>query len=112
MKIVSEDFIEDVDQKVINVHHSFLPSFVWANPYKDAYERWVKLIWATSHYVTPELDQWPIIQQNTNRISHAHSAEQLKLIGRKIEQDVFAFAIKKHIENKIIVYGNRTIVFE
>lgn len=112
MKILSSNFILRAWQKIINVHHSFLPSFVWAHPYEDAYERWVKIIWATSHYVTPELDEWPIIQQTIRRVSHNHNIENLKIMWRESEKEVFAFAIKKHIENKIIVYKNRTIVFE
>jgi len=111
MKILSKNFITEVNQKIINVHHSFLPSFIWANPYKEAYERWVKLIWATSHYVIPELDEWPIIQQTTKRINHAYNIENLKLIWRESEKYVFDFAIKKHIENKLIEYKNKVIVF-
>lgn len=112
MKILSANFILKAWQQIINVHHSFLPSFIWANPYEQAYERWVKIIWATSHYVTPELDQWPIIHQTIHRINHNHTAQSLKIIWRESEKEVFAFALKKHIENKIIVYKNRTIVFE
>lgn len=111
MKILSADFVEATNQKIINVHHSFLPSFVGAKPYDEAYERGVKLIGATSHYVTPELDQGPIIEQTTRRIHHAHKVESLKTMGRESEKEVFAFAIKKHIRNKVIVYKNRTIVF-
>lgn len=112
MKILSERFVNNVNQKIINVHHSFLPSFIWADPYEQAYRRGVKLIGATSHYVIPELDQGPIIHQITRRISHAHSATNLKLIWRESEKEVFALAIKKHIDNKIIVYKGRTIIFE
>lgn len=112
MKVLSADFIKKTDQKIINVHHSFLPSFVGAKPYEEAYERGVKLIGASSHYVTPELDQGPIIEQDVKRIKHSHEIVRLKLIGREIEKQVFSFAIKKHIENKLIIYKNRTIVFE
>jgi len=112
MKILSQSFIESVNQKIINVHHSFLPSFIWANPYSEAYERWVKLIWATSHYVIPELDRWPIIEQAVNRIKHNHDIDNMKVIWRECEKEVFFVAIKKHIENKLVVYKNRTIVFE
>ncbi len=111
MKVLSAEFIRKTGQKIINVHHSFLPSFVGARPYDEAYERGVKLIGATSHYVTPELDQGPIIEQTTRRIHHAHKVENLKTMGRESEKEVFAFAIKKHVRNKIIVYKNRTIVF-
>ncbi len=112
MKVLSSDFIDAVKQKIINVHHSFLPSFVWAKPYDEAHERWVKLIWATSHYVIAELDRWPIIEQQVKRVRHTHAIENLKLIWKECEKEVFAFAIRKHIENKLIVYRNRTIVFE
>lgn len=112
MKVLSADFIKAVGQKIINVHHSFLPSFVGAKPYEEAYERGVKLIGASSHYVTPELDQGPIIDQDVKRIKHSHEISKLKLLGREIEKQVFSFAIKKHIENKLIIYKNRTIVFE
>ncbi len=112
MKVLSAGFIEDVGQKIINVHHSFLPSFIGANPYFEAYERGVKLIGATSHYVIPDLDQGPIVEQEVRRVKHSHEIENLKLIGRECEKQVFSFAIKKHIENKIAVFKNRTIVFE
>ena len=112
MKVLSANFVEQVQQKIINVHHSFLPSFVGAKPYEEAYERGVKLIGASSHYVTPELDQGPIIDQDVKRIKHSHEISKLKLLGREIEKQVFSFAIKKHIENKLIIYKNRTIVFE
>lgn len=112
MKVLSANFIKQAGQKIINVHHSFLPSFVGAKPYEEAYERGVKLIGASAHYVTPELDQGPIIEQDVKRIRHSHEISKLKLIGREIEKQVFSFAIKKHIENKLIIYKNRTIVFE
>jgi len=112
MKILSGDFLQNAQQKIINVHHSFLPSFIGANPYEEAYERGVKLIGATSHYVTEELDQGPIIEQVVRRIKHSHNIKNLKLMGKESEKEVFAFAIRKHLENKLIVYKNRTIVFE
>ncbi len=112
MKILSKDFIEKVGQKIINVHHSFLPSFVGANPYNEAYERGVKLIGATSHYVIPELDQGPIIGQEVKHVRHSHDIERLKLMGRECEKQVFAFALRKHVENKVVTYKNRAIVFE
>ena len=111
MKVVSNDFINQVNQKIINVHHSFLPSFIGSKPYDEAYERGVKMIGATAHYVTPDLDRGPIIEQTIRRISHAHKVKNLKIMGKESEKEVFAFAIKKHIENKVIVYKNRTIVF-
>ncbi len=112
MKVLSADFVEKAQQKIINVHHSFLPSFVGAKPYDEAYERGVKLIGATSHYVTAELDQGPIIEQDVKRIKHSYEIANLKLMGRELEKKVFAFAIRKHVENKLIIYKNRTIVFE
>ncbi|MDD3302824.1 MAG: formyltetrahydrofolate deformylase, partial [Candidatus Gracilibacteria bacterium] len=112
MKILSQNFIESVNQKIINVHHSFLPSFIGANPYSEAHERGVKLIGATSHYVIPELDRGPIIEQSVKRIKHNHDTDNMKVLGRECEKEVFFVAIKKHIENKLVVYKNRTIVFE
>lgn len=112
MKVLSSEFIDGVEQKIINVHHSFLPSFVGAKPYDEAYQRGVKLIGATSHYVTPDLDQGPIIEQDVKRIKHSHEIANLKLMGREIEKQVFSFAIRKHVENKLIIFKNRTIVFE
>ncbi|NDK08378.1 formyltetrahydrofolate deformylase [Candidatus Gracilibacteria bacterium] len=112
MKVLSHDFIEQANQKIINVHHSFLPSFIGAKPYDEAFERGVKIIGATSHYVIPELDRGPIIDQEVRRIKHSHDIDNLKILGRECEKTVFANAIRKHIENKIIVYKNRAIVFE
>lgn len=112
MKILSENFISNANQPIINVHHSFLPSFVGAKPYDEAYERGVKLIGATSHYVIPELDRGPIIEQTVKRIDHSSDPKNLKLVGRESEKEVLSFAIKKHIENKLVVYKNRVIVFQ
>lgn len=112
MKVLSADFIEAVGQKIINVHHSFLPSFVGGTPYQDAYARGVKLIGATSHYVTTDLDQGPIIEQEVKRVKHGHQVDDLKLTTRECEKRVFAFAIKKHINNKILVFNKRTIIFD
>lgn len=112
MKILSNDFVCSVGtDRIINVHHSFLPSFIGASPYEDAHERGVKLIGATAHYVIPELDKGPIIEQNVKRINHAYTVDELKILGRELEKEVFAFAIKKHLENKLIVFKNRVIVF-
>ncbi len=112
MKVLTPEFITEVGQKIINVHHSFLPSFIGAKPYHEAYERGVKLIGATAHYVIPELDRGPIIEQRVQRITHSQDIEKLKLMGRESEKEAFAFAIRKHIENKLIIYKNRVIVFE
>lgn len=112
MKVLSPDFIAKTGQKIINVHHSFLPSFIGAKPYNDAYERGVKLIGATAHYVIPELDQGPIIEQRVQRITHSQDINKLKLMGRESEKEAFAFAIRKHVENKLVLHKNRVIVFE
>jgi formyltetrahydrofolate deformylase len=97
--------------EVINIHHSFLPAFVGAKPYHQAYERGVKLIGATSHYVTNDLDEGPIIEQDVERVNHKNHIEDLKRIGKTIERRVFARAVKWHLQNRIIVHGNKTIVF-
>lgn len=112
MKVLSASFIEQVACPIINIHHSFLPSFVGAKPYQMAYERGVKLIGATSHFVTPELDQGPIIEQDVQRVKAGDSAQEMIKMGRDIEQRVFAQAMLKVLEHKVMVYQNRTIVFD
>lgn len=111
MKVLSPHFIDFVGQKIINVHHSFLPSFVGAKPYQEAHERGVKLIGATAHYVIPKLDCGPIIEQRVQRITHGQDIESLKLLGRESEKEAFAFALRKHAENKLGIYKNRVVVF-
>lgn len=111
MQILTPKFIEEHPNKIINIHHSFLPAFIGANPYKRAYERGVKLIGATSHYVTNDLDEGPIIEQDIERVDHRDDAEALKNIGRTIERSVLARAVKWHLEDRIIVHENKTIVF-
>ncbi|ASB89951.1 formyltetrahydrofolate deformylase [Bacillus sonorensis] len=111
MQILTPEFVSAHPHKIINIHHSFLPAFVGANPYKRAYERGVKLIGATSHYVTNELDEGPIIEQDIERVDHRDNVEALKNIGRTIERSVLARAVKWHLEDRIIVHGNKTIVF-
>ena len=111
MQILSEDFIRNFPHRIINIHHSFLPAFVGARPYHAAYERGVKLIGATSHYVTTELDAGPIIEQDITRISHKDSVENLVHKGRDLEKIVLSQAVEKHIQRKILTYHNRTIVF-
>ncbi|MGO4899740.1 formyltetrahydrofolate deformylase [Bacillus sp. GM2] len=111
MQILTPDFVSAHPNKIINIHHSFLPAFIGANPYKRAYERGVKLIGATSHYVTNELDEGPIIEQDIERVDHRDNVEALKNIGRTIERSVLARAVKWHLEDRIIVHGNKTIVF-
>jgi len=112
MQILSNEFVKNYQNKIINIHHSFLPAFVGAKPYHRAYERGVKIIGATSHYVTEELDQGPIIEQDVVRISHRDSVEDMIRKGRDLEKLVLARAVKWHLENKILVYGNKTVIFE
>lgn len=111
MQIVSPEFIARYPNRIINIHHSFLPAFVGANPYRRAYERGVKLIGATAHYVTEELDAGPIIEQDVQRVDHRDNAEDLKRIGRHIERVVLARAVAWHVEDRIIVHENKTVVF-
>ncbi|HFX6176254.1 TPA: formyltetrahydrofolate deformylase, partial [Acinetobacter baumannii] len=111
MQILSEDFVSKWEMKIINIHHSFLPAFVGANPYKQAYEKGVKLIGATAHYVTADLDQGPIIEQDVERVSHDYNVEQLRELGEDVERNVLARAVKWHLEDRIIVDGNKTVVF-
>ena len=111
MQILSEEFVANWEMKIINIHHSFLPAFVGANPYKQAYEKGVKLIGATAHYVTADLDQGPIIEQDVERVSHDYNVEQLRELGEDVERNVLARAVKWHVEDRIIVDGNKTVVF-
>lgn len=111
MQIISDDFVTHYPNRIINIHHSTLPAFVGAKPYHAAYERGVKIIGATSHYVTADLDAGPIIEQDVARISHKDSVEALVHRGQDIEKIVLSRAVEKHIERKILVYQNRTVVF-
>lgn len=111
MQIVSDTLIEEFPDKIINIHHSFLPAFVGAKPYHSAYKRGVKIIGATSHYVTVELDAGPIIEQDVTRVTHAHSIHNLIAKGRDLEKIVLANAVKLHIERKVMVYNNKTVIF-
>ncbi|MDA9431808.1 formyltetrahydrofolate deformylase [Bradyrhizobium sp. CCBAU 51627] len=111
MQILSDGLCSKMSGKIINIHHSFLPSFKGANPYKQAHERGVKLIGATAHYVTADLDEGPIIEQDIARITHAQSAEDYVSIGRDVESQVLARAIHAHIDHRTFINGNRTIVF-
>jgi formyltetrahydrofolate deformylase len=111
MQILSDDMCKKMSGRIINIHHSFLPSFKGANPYKQAYERGVKLIGATAHYVTADLDEGPIIEQDTARVTHAQSAEDYVSIGRDVESQVLARAIHAHIHHRTFINGNRTVVF-
>ena len=110
MQILSPEFVDRHHLKIINIHHSFLPSFIGANPYKQAYTRGVKLIGATSHYVTEDLDAGPIIEQDVVRVNHRYTAQDMKNTGRHVESEVLARAVQWHCEHKVI-NGNKTIVF-
>jgi formyltetrahydrofolate deformylase len=111
MQVLSDDLTRKLSGRAINIHHSFLPAFKGANPYKQAYIRGVKLIGATSHYVTADLDEGPIIEQDVARISHADSAEDLVAIGRDTESRVLARAVKLHLERRVLLSSRRTVVF-
>jgi formyltetrahydrofolate deformylase len=111
MQILSDEFVSRYPQRIINIHHSFLPAFVGARPYHQAFERGVKLIGATSHYVTEQLDDGPIIEQDVVRVSHRDSVEDLIRKGRDLEKIVLSRAVRAHVENRVIVYGNKTVVF-
>ncbi|OBZ16004.1 MULTISPECIES: formyltetrahydrofolate deformylase [Bacillales] len=111
MQIISPKFIEQFPNRIINIHHSFLPAFVGGKPYAQAYTRGVKIIGATAHYVTEELDGGPIIEQDVQRVSHRDNVDDLKRIGRTIERVVLARAVKWHIEDRVIVHNNKTVVF-
>jgi formyltetrahydrofolate deformylase len=111
MQILTDSFIKAYPNKVINIHHSFLPAFVGAKPYHAAYERGVKIIGATSHYVTPELDAGPIIEQDITRISHRDSVQDLVRKGQDLEKIVLSHAIDYHINRRVLVYKNKTILF-
>lgn len=112
MQIISPKFIELYRNRIINIHHSFLPAFVGGKPYAQAYNRGVKIIGATAHYVTEELDGGPIIEQDVQRVSHADDVNELKRIGRTIERIVLARAVKWHAEDRILVHENKTVVFK
>lgn len=111
MQIISDDMIKAYPNKIINIHHSFLPAFVGAKPYHQAYQRGVKIIGATSHYVTAELDAGPIIEQDVVRITHKDTPETLVLKGKDLEKIVLSRAVRKHVERKILTYKNKTIIF-
>lgn len=112
MQILSPEFVQEYPDRIINVHHSFLPAFVGARPYHAAFHRGVKLIGATSHYVTAELDEGPIIEQDVLRISHRDQVEDLIKKGREIEKAVLSRAVAWHLEQRILCYGNKTVVFD
>jgi formyltetrahydrofolate deformylase len=112
MQVLSPDFVAEYPARIINVHHSFLPAFIGARPYRAAFQRGVKLIGATSHYVTAALDDGPIIEQDVVRISHRDQVEDLVKKGRDIEKAVLSRALMWHLEHRILCYGNKTVVFD
>jgi len=111
MQILSAEFCEFLTGRAINIHHSFLPSFKGAKPYYQAHERGVKLIGATAHYVTAELDEGPIIEQDVERVDHAHSPEDFTAVGRDVESVVLARAVRWHVEHRVLLNGRKTVVF-
>ncbi|MBS3965873.1 MAG: formyltetrahydrofolate deformylase [Truepera sp.] len=111
MQLLSPAFVARYPQQIINIHHSFLPAFVGASPYQQAYARGVKLIGATAHYVTDTLDDGPIIEQDVTRVSHRHTIRDLVQLGREIERTVLARAVAAHLEDRVLVFENKTVVF-
>lgn len=111
MQILSPEFTARWPHRIINIHHSFLPAFVGANPYQQAYDKGVKLIGATAHYVTADLDQGPIIEQDVERVSHRDEVQTLREMGQDVERQVLARAVRWHLEDRVLVHGNKTIVF-
>jgi len=112
MQILTPQFIQRYPSRIINVHHSFLPAFIGARPYHAAFQRGVKLIGATSHYVTEALDDGPIIEQDVVRISHRDQVEDLIRKGRDLERSVLSRALMWHLEHRILGYGNKTVIFD
>lgn len=112
MQILSEDYLEHLACPVINIHHSFLPAFAGGKPYHQAHQRGVKLIGATAHYATPDLDEGPIIHQDVTRVNHRNAIPDLIRKGKDLEKSVFAQAIRLHLDNRILVYNNKTVIFD
>jgi formyltetrahydrofolate deformylase len=112
MQILSHEFVERYRHRIINIHHSFLPAFIGAKPYHQAYSRGVKIIGATSHYVTAELDQGPIIEQDVARISHRDTVKDLVQKGRNLEKMVLSRAVRLHLDHKVLIFGNKTVIFD
>ncbi len=112
MQILSANFLAQVGCPVINIHHSFLPAFIGANPYRQAYDRGVKIIGATAHYATEDLDEGPIIEQDVIRVGHRDTVDDLVRKGRDLEEIVLARAVRRHIEHRVLVYGRKTVVFD
>jgi len=112
MQILSASFLSQIGCPVINIHHSFLPAFMGANPYRQAYDRGVKIIGATAHYATDDLDEGPIIEQDVIRVGHRDTVDDLVRKGRDLEEIVLARAVRRHVERRVLVYGRKTVVFE
>ena len=112
MQVLSADFVRQYPQQIINIHHSFLPAFVGAKPHQQAFDRGVKVIGATAHYASETLDEGPIIEQDVARVSHRDTLDELVKKGRDLEKVVLSRAVRWHIENRILLYGNKTIIFE
>ncbi len=112
MQILSDNLCQELSGRAINIHHSFLPGFKGARPYHQAYDRGVKLIGATAHYVTPDLDEGPIIEQSVQPVDHTFSADKLVAVGRDTETVALARAVKLHIEHRLFLDGNRTLIFK
>lgn len=112
MRILPAPFVDDFDRRIINIHHSFLPAFVGAKPYHQAFERGVKIIGATAHYATSTLDEGPIIHQDVTPVSHRHEVPDLVRLGADLERTVLARAVRLHLEHRVLTYGNRTVVFD
>ena len=112
MQILSANFLSQVDCPAINIHHSFLPAFMGANPYRQAYDRGVKIIGATAHYATEDLDEGPIIEQDVMRVGHRDTVDDLVRKGRDLEEVVLARAVRRHVERRVLVYGRKTVVFD
>jgi formyltetrahydrofolate deformylase len=112
MQVLSADFLDAFEGAVINIHHSFLPAFIGGHPYRQAYERGVKITGATAHYATSDLDEGPIIEQDVIRVSHRHSVDELVRKGRDVERTVLSRAVRWHLEDRVLVHGNKTVVFE
>ena len=112
MQVLPTSICERFSGRMINIHHSFLPSFMGANPYQRAFERGVKLIGATSHYVTEDLDEGPIIEQDVSRVSHRHETKDLIRLGKDIERVVLARAVRQHLEHRVFISGNKTVIFD
>ena len=111
MQILSDRFIAEHPMSIINIHHSFLPAFIGANPYRQAHDRGVKLIGATAHYATADLDEGPIIEQDTERVNHRDNVQRLTSKGRDLETVVLARAVRAHLEHRVLVNGHKTVVF-